>query len=133
MAIPTVDASLLSCWEEKVDQGVGCSLILKHSHGKVTTILRCSAMVVKNPEARKSRPLSSSPTLPHAGEKKKRNKGGRGEKFEAMLTYKKKGVCHQADFMLELAALVQSPPPAQLLRPSSSVTNVISSHLQHVA
>ena len=32
------DASLLSCWEEKVKQGVDCSLVLKHSKGKVITI-----------------------------------------------------------------------------------------------
>ena len=85
------DASLLSCWEEKVKLGVDCSLVMKHIQGKIITILKCSAVVVKNPEARKSSTVFSSPTLPHAGEKRKkkkrRNKGGKKKKLAAMLSY----------------------------------------------
>ena len=84
-----VDASLLSCWEEKVKQGVDCSLVLKHSKGKVITILKCSEVVLKCPEARNSSPLPSSTSLPHAEEKKKRkrNKGGKKKKLESMLSF----------------------------------------------
>ena len=37
-----VDTSILSCWEEKVKQGLDCSLLLRHSKGKVITTLKCS-------------------------------------------------------------------------------------------
>ena len=113
------DASLLSCWEEKVKHGVDCSLVMKHSQGKVITILKCSAVVVKNPEARNSSTVSSSPTLPHAGEKrkkkKKRNKGGKKKKLAAMLSYHQRLVVEKglppSRLMLEHAALAESLPP----------------------
>ena len=35
-----VDPSILSCWEEKVKQGLDCSLMLKHSKGVVNTIFK---------------------------------------------------------------------------------------------
>ena len=113
------DASLLSCWEEKVKLGVDCSLVMKHIQGKIITILKCSAVVVKNPEARKSSTVFSSPTLPHAGEKrkkkKKRNKGGKKKKLAAMLSYHQRLVVEKglppSRLMLEHAALAQSLPP----------------------
>ena len=113
------DASLLSCWEEKVKHGVDCSLVMKHSQGKVITILKCSAVVVKNPEARNSSTVFSSPTLPHAGEKrkkkKKRNNWGKKKKLAAMLSYHQRLVVEKglppSRLMLEHAALAQSLPP----------------------
>ena len=106
-----VDASLLSCWEEKVKQGVDCSLVLKHSKGKVITILKCSEMVLKSPEARNSSPLPSSTSSPHAEEKKKRkrNKGGKKKKLESMLSFHQRLVDEKglppSRLMLEHAAL----------------------------
>jgi len=112
-----VDTSVLSCWEEKVKQGIDCSLVLKHVQGKVFTILKCSAVVVKNPEARKSRPASSSLTLPHAEgkrKKKKRSNGGK-KKLESMLAYHQRLVVEKglppSRLMLEHAALAESRPP----------------------
>ena len=113
------DASLLSCWEEKVKHGVDCSLLMKHSQGKVITILKCNAVVVKNPEARNSSTVFSSPTLPHAGEKRKkkkrRNKGGKKKKLAAMLSYHQRLVVEKglppSRLMLEHAALAQSLLP----------------------
>ena len=110
-----VDTSVLSCWEEKVKQGVDCSLVLKHRQGKVITILKCSAVVVKNPEARNSSPLSSSPTSPHA-ERKKKKRNTRGEKkLESMLSYHQRLVVEKglppSRLMLEHAALAESLPP----------------------
>ena len=35
------DPALLLCWEEKVRQGVDCTVLLKHSRGKVITMLKC--------------------------------------------------------------------------------------------
>ena len=92
---------------------------MKHSQGKVITILKCSAVVVKNPEARNSSTVFSSPTLPHAGEKrkkkKKRNKGGKKKKLAAMLSYHQRLVVEKglppSRLMLEHAALAQSLPP----------------------
>ena len=123
-----VDASLLSCWEEKVRQGVDCSLLLKHRKGKVITILKCSAVALNNPAARNSSPLTSSPVPPHAEEKKrkkkKRNKGGKKKKLEAMLSYHKRLVDEKglppSRLMLEHAALAESLPPVngtELQRP----------------
>ena len=108
-----VDASLLSCWEEKVKQGVDCSLVLKHSKGKVITILKCSEMVLKSPEARNSSPLPSSTSSPHAEEKKKRkrNKGGKKKKLESMLSFHQRLVDEKglppSRLMLEHAALAE--------------------------
>ena len=83
----SADASLLSCWEEKVKLGVDCSLVLKHSKGKVVTILKCSSVIAKRPPTSSLSPLPSSATSPQAEEKK--NKGGRKRKLEAMLSYQK--------------------------------------------
>ena len=110
-----VDASLLSCWEEKVKQGVDCSLFLKHSKGKVSTILKCSQVVLKSPEARNSSPLSSSPTLPHAERKKKKRNTRGKKKLESMLSYHQRLVVEKglppSRLMLEHAALAESLPP----------------------
>ena len=115
-----VDASLLSCWEEKVKQGVDCSLFLKHSKGKVSTILKCSQVVLKSPEARNSSsPPSSTPTL-HAEEKKKkkkrkRNKGGKKKKLDSMLAFHQRLVDEKglppSRLMLEHAALAEPLSP----------------------
>ena len=108
-----VDASLLSCWEEKVKQGVDCSLVLKHSKGKVITILKCSEVVLKCPEARNSNPLPSATPSPHAEEKKKRkrNKGGKKKKLESMLSFHQRLVDEKglppSRLMLEHAALAE--------------------------
>ena len=112
----SADASLLSCWEEKVKLGVDCSLVLKHSKGKVVTILKCSSAIAKRPPTSSSSPAASSTTSPQAEEKKKKkNKGGRKKKLEAMLSYQKRLVVEKglppSRLMLEHAALAESLPP----------------------
>ena len=42
VTLASVDADVLSCWESKVKLGLECSLILKHSKGKITTTLQFS-------------------------------------------------------------------------------------------
>ena len=37
-----VDPSLLSCWEGMVKRGEECSLLLKHSKGRVVATLQCA-------------------------------------------------------------------------------------------
>ena len=118
MPLVSVDASLLSCWEEKVKLGVDCSLVLKHSKGKVVTILKCSSAIAKRPPNSSSSRAASSSASPHAEEKKKKknkNKGGRKKKLEAMLSYQKRLVVEKglppSRLMLEHAALAESLPP----------------------
>ena len=53
----SVDPSILSCWEKKVKEGIDCTLLLKHSKGKVTTILKCSKLVASS-DARNCAPTS---------------------------------------------------------------------------
>ena len=43
VTLASVDATLLSCWEEKVKQGADCSLHLEHRKGVIITILKCSS------------------------------------------------------------------------------------------
>ena len=71
-----VNPSLLSCWEAMVKQGEECSLFLKHSDGKITATLQCTA------------PSTSSTSTPPAGElKKKKSKGNKKRRFEALLAF----------------------------------------------
>jgi hypothetical protein len=58
VTLASVDPALLSCWEEKVKQGVECSLLLKHSKGKIITILKTEVKALvplKSPQAEKTK------------------------------------------------------------------------------
>ena len=67
----SVDPSILSCWEEKVKEGFDCTLLLKHSKGKVTTILKCSKLVASS-DARNSVPQPAvSPTQVEVAKRRK--------------------------------------------------------------
>ena len=84
-----VDTSILSCWEEKVKQGIECSLLLKHSKGKVITTLKCS-VGWPIPNAGSNRHLTPSTQAKEKGgtkKKKKNNKGGKKRKLESLLAY----------------------------------------------
>ena len=114
-ALVSVDPSILSCWEEKVKQGLDCTLMLKHSKGKVTTILKCNG-VVRSPDARKPspQPVASSPqTAEEKKRKKKKKKGGR-KKLESLISYQERLVKEKglppSRLMLQQAAAVQSLP-----------------------
>ena len=56
ITLASADPTLLSCWEEKVKQGIDCSLTLTHSKGRVTTIFK-----LVTPDARQSLPVASLP------------------------------------------------------------------------
>ena len=109
--VTLVDPALLSCWEEKVKQGVECSLLLEYTKGKVTTILKCT--MAKKPNARAPKPLSSS----QAEKKmtKKKNKGGKKKRLEALLSYHQRLVEEKglppSRLMLQHAAVVPAPSP----------------------
>ena len=88
VTLASADPALVLCWEEKVRQGEDCTLQLKHSKGRITTIFKSTRLLNKIPH-----PHSSDPILPQAEkEKKKKNKRKRGtpKSLEALLSYQKR-------------------------------------------
>ena len=113
-----VDTSILSCWEEKVKQGIECFLLLKHSKGKVITTLKCS-VDLQPPKAGSVRHLAPSSQAEEKGrtKKKKKNKGGKKRKLESLLAYHQRLVEEKglppSRLMLEQAAQTQLSSPVQ--------------------
>jgi hypothetical protein len=108
---PSVDPALLSCWEEKVKQGVECSLLLKHSKGKIITILK--SIVSSSPEAKASPFLK--PSLTEKPKKKKKNKGNKTKRLESLLSF------HQR--LVEEKGM----PPSKLMEQHAAVARLLSS------
>ena len=113
-----VDTSILSCWEEKVKQGLDCSLLLKHSKGKVITTLKCS-VGLQTPKAGSVGHLAPSTQAEEKGrtKKRKKNKGGKKKKLESLLAYHQRLVVEKglppSRLMLEQAAKKQSSSPSK--------------------
>ena len=113
----SVDPSILSCWEEKVKEGFDCTLLLKHSNGKVTTILKCSKLVA-SPNARMSalQPAATSTQAEGVKRKKKRRKMNK-KKLESLLSYQERLVREKdlppSRLMLQHAAVVQPLPTSK--------------------
>ena len=113
-----VDTSILSCWEEKVKQGIECSLLLKHSKGKVITTLKCS-LDLRPPKARDVSSLTPSTQAEKKGRVKKKkktnNKGGKKRKLASLLAYHQRLVVEKglppSRLMLEQAAQTQLSTP----------------------
>ena len=107
VTLVSADPALLLCWEEQVRQGLECSLLLKHSRGKISTILTTSKSV--SPEPKAPRPSHS-----HAEKKKKsKNKGGKKKRLERLLSYHQRLVEERglppSRLMLKHAATPPSP------------------------
>ena len=49
VTLALVDANVLACWEDKVKLGLECSLLLKHSDGKITTTLQYTSSTLPPP------------------------------------------------------------------------------------
>jgi hypothetical protein len=119
VTLASVDPALLSCWEEKVKQGVECSLLLKHSKGKIFTILKTS--VSRRPDAVASSPIPS--LAEKIKKKKKKNKGNKQKRLESLLSFHQRLVDEEgmppSKLMLEHAALASNLPsaPAQCSEP----------------
>ena len=79
------DCDLLLCWEEKVKQGAECTLLLKHSKGKIETILKSRSSKISQP---KVLPSADKPSIP--AEKKKRKKANKKKRLEALLAFQKR-------------------------------------------
>ena len=72
--------ALLQCWEEKERQGAECSLILKHSEGRTTTILNICSQKIHEPKGPGAVPPSSPSSMKA---EKKRKKGCKKKCLEA--------------------------------------------------
>ena len=110
----SVDPSILSYWEEKVKEGFDCTLLLKHSKGKVTTILKCSKLVASS-DARNSVPQPAvSPTQAEVAKSKKRRKMSK-KKLESLLSYQERLAREKGlppSRLMPLHAAVVPPLPA---------------------
>ena len=73
-----VDPSIVSCWDKMVKQGEECSLLLKHSKGRVIATLQCTKPV---------KPPSTSPSSSSSAKKNKKKKGDKKKKLEKLLAY----------------------------------------------
>ena len=49
VTLANADLALLQCWNDKVSKGIECSLTLKHSKGRVTTILQSTSSRIQEP------------------------------------------------------------------------------------
>ena len=54
VALDHADLALLQCWKEKVSKGFECSVMLKHSKRRVTTILTSSSLKIPLPRKSKT-------------------------------------------------------------------------------
>ena len=113
VTLALVDANVLSCWESKVKLGFECSLLLKHSKGKITTTLQFST-------------VTKSPSVPQAEKVKKTKNGqtkktrGSKKKLEALLSYQQRLVKEKglppSRLMLQHAA-VETPSTGPVPEP----------------
>ena len=103
------DLALLQCWKEKVSKGFECSLMLKHSKGRVTTILTSSSLKIPVPRKSKPAPKISAEVIT-------RKKGLPKKRLEALLSYQKRLVEEKglppSRLMLEKAAATPPSPPS---------------------
>ena len=127
VTLALVDPSLLSSWEEMVKRGVECSLMLKHSKGKVTAMLQCTLPA----------PSSTPSLIPSPSSAMRRKKRGRKEKrLKALLNYHQRLVvekglppsrlsCSSRPLLLQLFPLHLCQSLAKPVEKLLSVTNVI--------
>ena len=84
MTLAQVDPAILTCWEEMLKRGEECSLLLKHSKGRVTFSLQGITSAKSSSVAE----ISSSPVSSAKNKKKKRKQKRRSKKrLEALLSY----------------------------------------------
>lgn len=123
LTLAMVDPSLLSSWEAMVKRGEECSLMLKHSKGKITATLQCTT-----PTPSLARSSSPSPTSPAKKRKKRKEARRRGWRHFLPITsawWWREG-CLQADWWRLRLKPPQLPLPhlPRALGRSSSVTIV---------
>ena len=115
VTLANVDPSLVSCWDKMVKWGEECSLLLKHSKGKVIATLQCTTPV-----------KTSLPSLPpSAKEKKKKRKGSKKRRLEKLQRMVQEKGLPPSRLMEEHA------PSSNLLAKSSSIAINVTSHQIH--
>merc|ERR1712208_168989 len=95
-----------SCWDKMVKRGEECSLLLKHSKGKVIATLQCTTPVKTK--------TSSNFSTPSAEEEKK--KRGKKRKLEKLLAYHQRLVAEKGlppSRLMEEHATISSTPSDQ--------------------
>ena len=108
VTLALVDPSLLSSWEAMVKRGEECSLVLKHSQGKITAMLQCTT-----PSPRST--LSSSPPSTSSAERRKKTKGSKEKRLKALLAYHQRLVVEKGlppSRLMEQHAAVSAIAPA---------------------
>ena len=105
VTLALVDPSLLSSWEAMVKRGEECSLVLKHSQGKITAMLQCTT-----PSPRST--LSSLPSSTPSAERRKKTKGSKEKRLKALLAY------HQC------LVVEKGLPPSRLMEQHAAVSAI---------
>ena len=108
VTLASADPQLLLCWEEKVRLGAECSLLLKHSKGKIVTILKSSSLTSLKPKISSSLPIIP----PKAGKKKKKTRNKK-KRLESLLTYHQRLVTEKGMPPSRLMLQHAAAPPAQ--------------------
>ena len=83
VTLASADPALLLFWENMVRQGTECSLLLKHSKGKIITILKSTGPRIFKQKDPSPTPPDSTP----AEKKKKKKRGNKQKRLEALLSY----------------------------------------------
>ena len=108
VTLACVDPALVSSWDKLVKQGKECSLLLKHSKGKVIATLQCTTPSTPST-------LSSSASLPSSAKRKKK-KGGKKRKLDKLLAYHQRLVVEKGlppSRLMEEHAAISSAPSNQ--------------------
>ena len=109
VTLACVDPVLVSCWDRMVKQGKECSLLLKHSNGKVFATLQCTTPTTTST-------LSSSTSLSSSAKRKKKKKKGGKRKLEKLLAFHQRLVVEKGlppSRLMEEHAAISSTPSDQ--------------------
>ena len=108
VTLAKVDPALVSCWDRLVKQGKECSLLLKHSKGRVVATLQCTS-------TSSAFLTDSSPSLTSPAKRKKR-RGGKKKRLEALLAYQQRLVVEKG-----------LPPSRLMVQHAAASSNISSS------
>ena len=107
VTLALVDPTLLSSWEGMVKRGEECSLLLKHSKGKITATLQCTTPTT---------PSSSTSSPSSSAKKRKKSKGSKEKRLKALLDYHQRLVVEKG---LPPSRLMEQHAAASTTAPSS--------------
>ena len=107
VTLALVDPTLLSSWEGMVKRGEECSLLLKHSKGKITVTLQCTTPTT---------PSSSTSSPSSSAKKRKKSKGSKEKRLKALLDYHQRLVVEKG---LPPSRLMEQHAAASTTDPSS--------------